>query len=82
MMSCWEWHGDGTVGEDDRGSGLMATLPARVSEGFLPRPGVVLPAEEGRLRRPSAGPAMTALPRARVASAKRRRARDGVPLDA
>ena len=27
--SRWEWHGDGTTGEDDRGSGLRATAPAR-----------------------------------------------------
>jgi hypothetical protein len=26
---CSEWHGDGTAGEDDRGSGLVATGPAR-----------------------------------------------------
>jgi hypothetical protein len=26
---CWEWHGDGTAGEDDCGSGLAATVPAR-----------------------------------------------------
>lgn len=27
--SCSEWHGDGTAGEDDRGTGLAATVPAR-----------------------------------------------------
>jgi uncharacterized protein len=27
--SCSEWHGDGTAGEDDRGSGLVATVLAR-----------------------------------------------------
>jgi hypothetical protein len=27
--SCSEWHGDGTAGEDDCGSGLAATVPAR-----------------------------------------------------
>jgi hypothetical protein len=28
--SCSEWHADGTAGENDRGSGLAATVPARV----------------------------------------------------
>jgi hypothetical protein len=27
--SCPEWHGDGTAGEDDLGSGLAAMAPAR-----------------------------------------------------
>jgi len=27
--SCSEWHGDGTAGGDDGGSGLVATVPAR-----------------------------------------------------
>ena len=41
--------------------------------------------EDGRRRRPPAGPALTTftvLRRARIVFAKRRRARDGVPLDA
>jgi hypothetical protein len=25
-LSCGEWHGHGTAGEDDRGSGLAATV--------------------------------------------------------
>jgi hypothetical protein len=31
--SCSEWHGDGTAGEDDRGSVLMATVALRELEG-------------------------------------------------
>ncbi len=27
VASCSEWHGDGTAGEDDRGSVLLATVP-------------------------------------------------------
>jgi hypothetical protein len=27
--SCWEWHADGTTGEDDRASHLAAVPPAR-----------------------------------------------------
>jgi hypothetical protein len=29
VASCLEWHGDGTAGENDCGSGLAATVPAR-----------------------------------------------------
>jgi hypothetical protein len=32
-----EWHGDGTAGEDDRGSGLAATVPARAMGEARPR---------------------------------------------
>ena len=28
--ACWEWHGGGTAGEDDRGSGLSVTALDRV----------------------------------------------------
>jgi hypothetical protein len=33
--SCSEWHGDGTTGEDDRGSILMATVALRELEAEL-----------------------------------------------
>jgi hypothetical protein len=35
--SCWEWHGDGTAGEDDRASHLAAVAPARAMGEARPR---------------------------------------------
>ena len=54
--SRWEWHGEGTTGEDDRGSGLRATAPARAMGEA--RPG----RHELRWQLPEAGAAAGRLP--------------------
>jgi hypothetical protein len=37
VASCWEWHADGTAGEDGRGSGLAAMAPAQAMGEARPR---------------------------------------------
>jgi hypothetical protein len=59
LVSCSEWHGDGTAGENDRDSGLAATLP--LGRWVGPRPGrreprwQALRGGPGRLVRSSSG---------------------------
>jgi hypothetical protein len=38
VASCWEWHGDGTAGEDGRGSGLAVMVAARAMGENRPSP--------------------------------------------
>jgi hypothetical protein len=38
LVSCSEWHGDGTAGEDDRASHLIVEAPAWAMGEARPRP--------------------------------------------
>jgi hypothetical protein len=37
VASCWEWHGDGMAGEDDRASHLALVAPTRAMGKARPR---------------------------------------------